>query len=845
MITPVKYSYEELWRWQLLLDRFAVSSGNTIGIIGADVITNVTGHWAADRIIYLTNDVQEAEYDSPADYRQTIAVNTTHDADRVVSLLPILLPQLGIPGDAVGILMQSSPTPPDIAVADIGATSDGANLTAHNASVTVGEAAGKAEQEANGASEIASHGVGSVSEVERETNTAGEEKTQVDEQVSDLSTTRAEASEAVRDKSVSADDSQSNSASDETTNAEQVSSAPGNCWGGVLSDSPVHCFALEQAQRDGIIEVEGIYRAESVVNVFFSYPYNVRTPEELGEIFVSNARRYLPNSSYSEQYIQGLAEALGCHLHESTAAARVDCLLRNTLGYGYFMLPWTDLYNMIWVFPGGAEARRNHPGWASWRQLWPAEESAASTGVGASGSFDISEVDLTNFPKVDCYGSYDGTSCYHASKEYPGFGIAGWHEWGKDLYIQVKAVPGENDAAVTALRAEFARRYGDASDFGRYRDAVITPVKYSYEELWRWTLLINRFAVSSGNNIGLAGVSVETNVVAAVEAETIMFVRSDLEEAGYGNLRDYRETILVSTYGDVQVVADALPILLPQLGIPTDAVGIVMQHKSKHGFGALTSGRTTGRAASSADEGTSTGNDTPKTVVGEVTITPEKASDLPSGSPAIRENAGNSAKATPGDAPNAIVEEAAVEARDGVVLPMPPEETSTTASHETAAVGDNSSETAIGKPSPSGQQPSATRSMSSTTAEVAHDGTASSETDSQPMVMDERTAQENSTGQINAMAMDADANTTDIGQNAQDENAPVDASVGYDVSSDDTGRADNASQSQDAGEPAPPMAQNTEPRSATTGLFVIAAFAGALAILGIALSAVYLRRRRA
>ena len=60
----------------------------------------------------------------------------------------------------------------------------------------------------------------------------------------DLSTTRAEASEAVRDKSVSADDSQSNSASDETTNAEQVSSAPGNCWGGVLSDSPCALLRL-------------------------------------------------------------------------------------------------------------------------------------------------------------------------------------------------------------------------------------------------------------------------------------------------------------------------------------------------------------------------------------------------------------------------------------------------------------------------------------------------------------------------------------------------------------------------------------------------------------------------
>jgi hypothetical protein len=543
---------------------------------------------------------------------------------------------------------------------------------------------------------------------------------------------------------VSADDSPSNSASDETIKAEQVSSAPGNCWGGALSDDPVHCFALEQAQRDGIIEVEGIYRAESVVNVFFSYPYNVSTPEELGEIFVSNARRYLPNSSYSEQYIQGLAEALGCHLHESTAAARVDCLLRNTLGYGYFMLPWTDLYNMIWVFPGGAEARRNHPGWASWRQLWPVVDSASPTAVGASNGFDISEVDLSNLPEVSCEFPHDTISCYQATKDFPGFGIAGWHEWGKDLYIQVKAVPGENDAAVTALRAEFARRYGDASDFGRYRDAVITPVKYSYEELWRWTLLINRFAVSSGNNIGLAGVSVETNVVAAVEAETIMFVRSDLEEAGYGNLRDYRETILVSTYGDVQVVADALPILLPQLGIPTDAVGIVMQRKSKHGFGAITTGRTTGGADSSGDEGSSTGNDTPKTVVGEVTITPEKASDLPSGSPAIRENAGNSAKATPGDAPNAIVEEAAVEARDGVVLPMPPEETSTTVSHETAAVGDNFSETAVEESSPNGQQPDEASTTSALTAETGRDGTAPSKTDSQPIARDERVSNKDS-----------------------------------------------------------------------------------------------------
>ena len=620
---------------------------------------------------------------------------------------------------------------------------------------------------------------------------------------------------------------------------------PGNCWGGALSDSPVHCFTLEQAQRDGIIEVEGIFRAEYVINVFFSYPQNDRTPEELGAIFVSNARRYLPNSSYSEQYIQGLTEALGCHLHESTAAARVDCLLRTTLGYGYFMIPWTDLYDMIWVFPGGADARRSHPGWATWRQLWPAEESATSTGVGTSGSFDISEVDLTNFPKVDCYGSYDGTSCYHASKEYPGFGIAGWHEWGKDLYIQVKAVPGDEDAAVTALRAEFARRYGDASDFGRYRDAVITPVKYSYEELWRWEVLLDRFAVSSGNHIGLTAASVITNEVGAVEAERIIFVRSDLKEADYGNLRDYRQTINVDTSGDAQVIVDALPILLPQLGIPTDAVGIVMQHKSKHAFTAITSGRTTVRADSSGDEGTSTENDVSKTIVGEVTNTPENASDLPSGSPAIRENAGNSAKATPGDAPNAIVEEAIVEEKEVAVLPGPTEETSTTVSHETAAVGDNSSETAVEESSPSGQQPSETGEASSTTTEVDRDETAPLETDSQPMVANERAAQEIPASEVEVAATDAGANAADTAPQAKNENEVVEPLAGHTATSAVTGRADNGSQSPDVGEPALPMVQDAEPRPATTGLFVIAAFAGALAILGIALSAVYFRRRRA
>ena len=92
------------------------------------------------------------------------------------------------------------------------------------------------------------------------------------------------------------------------------------------------------------------------------------------------------------------------------------------------------------------------------------------------------------------------------------WGIAGWHDPGKDLYIQVKAAPGEEDAAVAALRAEFARRYGDTNSYGYLRDAVITPVKYSYEELWRWQLLLDRFGLSSGNTIGIFGGEIMTNI---------------------------------------------------------------------------------------------------------------------------------------------------------------------------------------------------------------------------------------------------------------------------------------------------------------------------------------------
>ena len=49
-------------------------------------------------------------------------------------------------------------------------------------------------------------------------------------------------------------------------------------------------------------------------------------------------------------------------------------------------------------------------------------------------------------------------------------------------------------------KAELKRLYGYDDD-----QLVMIPVKYDLKELWQWTLVLDRFAVSSGNTIGITG----------------------------------------------------------------------------------------------------------------------------------------------------------------------------------------------------------------------------------------------------------------------------------------------------------------------------------------------------
>ena len=358
---------------------------------------------------------------------------------------------------------------------------------------------------------------------------------------------------------------------------------PGDCWSGALSDDPLHCYALEEAQRDGIIEVEGVYDASGELHIFFNYRtgppvsalFDQGRLEELVEVLKDNAREFVA------QFPERVTYNLPFHFCGPPDPAETyrDCILNRT--FELVVVPWDSPYIRIFLVSGGADARQTFPGWASWLQIWPATESSAAA---ASDGFDISDVDLVNFPeKMKCEdGFYSDYACEMA-KQYPSWNIAGWHESEKDLFIQVKAdpgekpPPGEEDTAVAFLRAEFARRYGDTDSYGRLRDAVITPVKYSYEELWRWQLLLERFAVSSGNTIGITGADVVTNVTDYWVADNIIYLLSELQEADRNSFADFRETIAVYTSHDADQVTSLLPILLPQLGIPGDAVGILMQ----------------------------------------------------------------------------------------------------------------------------------------------------------------------------------------------------------------------------------------------------------------------------
>ena len=97
-------------------------------------------------------------------------------------------------------------------------------------------------------------------------------------------------------------------------------------------------------------------------------------------------------------------------------------------------------------------------------------------------------------------------------------------------------------------------------------DLYVRAVGHDFGDLHRWLTIINRFARSDGNAIGILGVEILPIDVPVSRGK----IARTVEPAGYWN----QLTLRVETI-DLGSTVDTLPLLLPQLGIPVDAVGLV------------------------------------------------------------------------------------------------------------------------------------------------------------------------------------------------------------------------------------------------------------------------------
>ena len=398
----------------------------------------------------------------------------------------------------------------------------------------------------------------------------------------------------------------------------------GDCWGGVLGNAPLHCYVLEQAQMAGEIDVESIYEApNNVLHIFLrgSEPLD----EELARLFQEKAYEFLDSpqgsdhpfdSPYLDPYVDPNVDI--CLKIESRSRERRVCMLGDLdfwTSPRYYrtgkLVPPAASHDQIYLRPGGADARRSIVGWPSWWQVWPVLETQPVTRD--SSTFDVSDVDTGKIPDPDCEQHW--SSACRIWKRAPETGIAGYFGWEGTHYIQVKGPLPQDEAGLEALKrklvppsdhikwaasyhcyenfdedglctythtdgrvavcSEATNRCTHEEDGGllvstaivRPPEYELIPVSYDYGEMWRWSVILNRFALSEGNTIGITQVWVDTNI----EWNETVF-RSGLQKReGPSTIRD---TVVVVGL-DARMIVDALPRLLPLLGIPVDAVGVV------------------------------------------------------------------------------------------------------------------------------------------------------------------------------------------------------------------------------------------------------------------------------
>ena len=330
-----------------------------------------------------------------------------------------------------------------------------------------------------------------------------------------------------------------------------------DCFGGALSADPLHCHVLEEVHNAGIIEVDAI----GVARGLFIY---LTQDDSLG----SDSLDYLRRTAQEEARRTGEYE---CVLDPYGCGSGVL-----STGKGY-VLPESSVYQDIQLLPGGAEARWSYGGWQAFRELWPGGAAGAGGSGGDPGSdaFDVSDVDVTNFPVLmgNCGELMGGNGTHDSCLKWernPDIRIAGWQSTDK-AYVQVK-IPNEDESQIAAAKSAVIQ----SKKRGLNEDNVeIIPVNHDYEELWRWSIILDRFARSSANTLGITSAQLGYNINRYAGEPAVVWPLDDIQE-GHDNRAEWRTIIHLQTL-DVPGTAAALPQLLGQLVIPVSAVGLIVE----------------------------------------------------------------------------------------------------------------------------------------------------------------------------------------------------------------------------------------------------------------------------
>ena len=381
-----------------------------------------------------------------------------------------------------------------------------------------------------------------------------------------------------------------------TPGSERVPPPPGNCWNGALPGDPVFCYFLEEAQRAGEIEVAAVYKTPGGGRLYIYLRQTETVSDEVGAFFKEKAHEYLESAEGHGAY--GAYECDG-----KTGEERTHCL-NGLLGppspkwagfdtqIGHSPLPQSRVYERIFLYAGGVEGRCTEWGWASWRQVWPSTGARSPDGAGSSTTFDVSDVDLTNIPEPDCEQDFWGPlnpSCYAWTQGPEEIGIAGVHQLNerqyayqflrvdpnydvstlrKQAYFQVASSIPDDETELEALKQTLAPGYASEG-----WDVELIQVNYDFGQLWRWKVILDRFALSAGNTVGITGGQIGMNNTGFDGLFGGEVWLNPGDPAGE-DLADARNILIVWAL-DPERTATALPNLLPQLGIQADAVGLV------------------------------------------------------------------------------------------------------------------------------------------------------------------------------------------------------------------------------------------------------------------------------